>query len=107
MPKSTTHTVPASSIGFEKDGVLNALKNSARNSKPRASLCPKATFLMIEMSKSCCAGPITLLEPPLPNAVTIPSAPIIGGTVKHPGLKYPSSAAKNAKRPPPNLLIKK
>src|SRR5437660_946192 len=81
------HTDPASRIGGANDGVLKALKNSARNSSALASLCPKGIFLMIEISKSCCAGPFTFPMPPLPNAVAAPSAPITGGAVKQDALK--------------------
>src|SRR5260221_12484489 len=81
-------TEPASKIcGSANDGVLKALKNSALNSRDRVSLCPKGIFLIIEMSKSCCAGPLTFPMPPLPNAVATPSAPIIGGAVKQEELK--------------------
>ena len=42
---------------------------------------------MIEISKSCCAGPVTLPMPPLPNAVATPSAPMTGGGCKTRGIK--------------------
>src|SRR6266550_3887360 len=85
--RPTTQTDPASRFGFENEGVLKALKNSARNSRFLVSPCANGIFLVIEISKSCWAGPPTLPMPPLPKPVARPSAPITGGAVKQALLK--------------------
>src|SRR5881396_2322208 len=63
-------------------GVLNKLKNSARNSRTLLSE-DSATFFAMERSMFCWAGPRTMPTPVLPKAVALPSAPTTGGVVRH------------------------
>ena len=78
--------MPTFNSGLEKpnDGVLKALKNSARNSRVLVSV--SGVFLMIEMSKLRWSGPLMIPFPLSPNPVAKPSLPTTGGRVNWAGL---------------------
>lgn len=62
--------------GFANCGVLNALKNSARNT--RLLLVRTGTSFESMMSKLCWPGPVTMPVPEFPKSVAIPSDPMTG-----------------------------
>ena len=72
--------------GSANCGVLNKLKNSARNSI-RVLSERSGIFFRMDMSMFCWAGPLTMPTPLFPKAVALPSSPITGGVVKHLALK--------------------
>src|SRR5262245_10048699 len=72
-------------FGFAKLTMLNALKNSARNSA-EASLVgqPVGVRLINDKSMFRCAGPRMMPTPLLPKSVARPSAPITGHGINGP-----------------------
>src|SRR2546426_676187 len=75
-PKAAEETLP---LGPLNCGELNALKNSARNSRlPPSPNGRIRVCLIAARSKLRWSGPDTIPTPLLPNAVATPSAPITG-----------------------------
>src|ERR1700679_2619160 len=75
--KDPETAVPALKLfGLANCGVLNALKNSARKSKPKRSV--NRVLFIATISKLRWSGPLTDPTPIFPNAVP-PSAVITGG----------------------------